>query len=363
MLYYPASLPAQDPTGVFPPAVAGSGGLVFFRNRWQDSDDLLLSFNADTQWHSHAWDQPEALQLHLFAYGASFAGGPEKTRDPGHFSTLLVDGRHVEEKARGTTGKLISFTPSPSGGTAVAGGGSQYASLGVQAERTLTVEFLAGNRARLSVRDRLQSPTPRRFTWQVNLGNHTTHGGIRATPDFTLVAPRGRLRGAVVAPTGARIAAGDPFRVETEASSVDLQIDLQLEPLPPSPARTSVTLPGGVPLEFVSLPPGTYRRGSPATETSRDPDEGPQHDVTLTRGFQLGVFEVTQRQWQAVLGENPAAFQQAASPPPPPRPPPPPPLERPRGPRPHPRLRLGQQPLLRHHPPRRTEAPQRLGTS
>ncbi|MFN9264124.1 MAG: formylglycine-generating enzyme family protein [Acidobacteriota bacterium] len=318
ILYYPANLPAQDPTGVFPAAVAGSGGLIFFRNRWQDSDDLLLSFHADTPWHSHAWDQPEALQLQLFAYGASFAGGPEKTRDPAHFSTLLVDGRHVGEKARGTTGKLISFTPSPSGGTAVAGGGSQYASLGVQAERTLTVEFLAGNRARLSVRDRLQSPTPHRFTWQVNLGNHTTHGGIRATPDFTLVAPRGRLRGAVVAPTGARIVPGDPFRVETEASSLDLKIDLQLEPLPPSPARTSVTLPGGVPLEFVSLPPGTYRRGSPATETSRDPDEGPQHDVTLTHSFQLGVFEVTQRQWQAVLGENPAAFQQAASPPVPP---------------------------------------------
>ncbi|MBZ2183301.1 MAG: formylglycine-generating enzyme family protein [Bryobacter sp.] len=320
MIYYPAHIPAQDPTGVYPAAVAGSGGLVLFRNRWQDSDDLILSFHADTQWHSHAWDQPEALHLNLFAYGASFAGGPEKTRDPANFSTLLVDGQHVGEKARGTTGKLISFMPSPTGGTAVAGGGTQYSSLGVQAERTLTVEFLAGNRARLSLRDRVQSPNPRRFSWQLNLGNHASNGGIRPTGDFTLAAPRGRLRGTVLAPTGTRVEPGDPFRVETNAASLDLQIELQLEPLPAAPnsARSTVLLPGAVPMEFVPIPPGTYRRGSPDTETSRDPDEGPQHEVTISRGFQLGVFEVTQRQWQAVLGENPATFQQTPSAPVPP---------------------------------------------
>jgi hypothetical protein len=82
ILYYSADVAERDPTGVYPAAVAGSGGLVFFRNRWKDAGDVLLFLHADTQWHSHAWDQPEALQFDLYAYGTSFAGGPEKTRKP-----------------------------------------------------------------------------------------------------------------------------------------------------------------------------------------------------------------------------------------------------------------------------------------
>lgn len=317
MIHYPAEVAERDPTGVYPTAVAGSGGLVFFRNRWMDAGDLLISVHADTQWHSHAWDQPEALQFNLYAYGTSFAGGPEKTREPKNFSTLLVDGRHVGGKARGTTGKLVSFTPTPRGGTAVVTGGSQYASLGVEAERTFTVEFQGGNGARILIRDRAKSLAPRRYTWQMNLGNHASDGGIRATKDFVLAAERGSVRGTVLAPADARVEPGDPFRIEVDGSALDLQVELRVEPAPAvaGAARSTVTLPGAVPMDFLTIPPGTYRRGSPATETGRDADEGPQHEVTISRGFQLGVYEVTQRQWKAVMGENPAVFQQAASPP------------------------------------------------
>ncbi len=76
-----------------------------------------------------------------------------------------------------------------------------------------------------------------------------------------------------------------------------------------TPAEKTVLLPGGVPLRFVWIGPGTYWRGSTETEAGRDRDEGPRHEVTLTRGFFLGVFEVTQAQWQAVTGGNPAVFK------------------------------------------------------
>jgi hypothetical protein len=263
MIYYPAEVAEQDPTGVFPPAVAGANGLVFFRNRWQDADDVLLTFHADASWHSHAWDQPEALQWNLFAYGASFAGGPEKTREPENFSKLLVDGRHVGENTWGATGKLISFTSTPQGGVAVASGGSQYATLGVEAERTFTVQFQPGNRALVRIRDQVKSSTPRRYTWQMNLGDHASDGGIRADPDFVLTSARGRARGKVLSPPGTRLEAGDPFRVELDASALDLLVELQLEPAPPAAglARTSVTLPGGARMDWSGRKDTGSRRG------------------------------------------------------------------------------------------------------
>ena len=67
-------------------------------------------------------------------------------------------------------------------------------------------------------------------------------------------------------------------------------------------------LPGGVPLTMVRIPAGTFQMGSPATERNRNPDETP-HSVTLTNDFYIGRHEVTQAQWQAVMGSNPSYFQ------------------------------------------------------
>jgi uncharacterized protein (TIGR02996 family) len=59
--------------------------------------------------------------------------------------------------------------------------------------------------------------------------------------------------------------------------------------------------------EFAWVPPGSFLMGSPKTERRRDGDET-QHRVTVTRGFWLGVYPITQGQWQAVLGDNPSVF-------------------------------------------------------
>lgn len=57
-------------------------------------------------------------------------------------------------------------------------------------------------------------------------------------------------------------------------------------------------------MKFVSIKPGTFTMGS----NRGDKDEQPLHRVTLTKGFYLGVTEVTQAQWAKVMGENPSHF-------------------------------------------------------
>ncbi len=78
----------------------------------------------------------------------------------------------------------------------------------------------------------------------------------------------------------------------------------------PDEDRTvTVTLPGDVSLELVPINGGTFRMGSSRSERGHWKDESPRHEVTLTRGYLLGRYPVTQRQWQAVMGSNPSRFQ------------------------------------------------------
>ena len=64
-------------------------------------------------------------------------------------------------------------------------------------------------------------------------------------------------------------------------------------------------------LELLWVEPGSFLMGSPADEAGRNPAEGPQTQVTLSRGFWLGRTELTQAQYQAVTGTNPSRFTAA----------------------------------------------------
>ncbi len=59
------------------------------------------------------------------------------------------------------------------------------------------------------------------------------------------------------------------------------------------------------------IPAGSFTMGSPTNELGRYSDE-PQHSVTLTKDFYIGVFEVTQKQWERVMGTWPSYFNNAA---------------------------------------------------
>ncbi len=88
-------------------------------------------------------------------------------------------------------------------------------------------------------------------------------------------------------------------------------------------------------MELVHIEPGTFMMGTPEDEDDEDEDdededdededdededdededdededdEGPQHRVTLRGGFYMGVTQVTQAQWRAVMGMNPSEFK------------------------------------------------------
>jgi|SRR5580700_3801238 sulfatase modifying factor 1 len=61
-------------------------------------------------------------------------------------------------------------------------------------------------------------------------------------------------------------------------------------------------------MKFVWIPPGNFVMGSPKEEKERFPEET-QHKVTLTKGFYMGVYTVTQEQWKEVMGNNPSSFK------------------------------------------------------
>jgi formylglycine-generating enzyme required for sulfatase activity len=64
-------------------------------------------------------------------------------------------------------------------------------------------------------------------------------------------------------------------------------------------------------MEMVYIPAGRFFMGSPETEMWATPFEWPLHRVTLTKGFYLGKTEVTQAQWEKVMGRNPSRFRNA----------------------------------------------------
>ena len=121
-----------------------------------------------------------------------------------------------------------------------------------------------------------------------------------------------------------------PFSSLSDAEILELHRVLEPTPLPrptyaptPTPTLTLTEVPTGSsdaiaidlpgfpegtkPLEMVLIPAGTFTMGSPPDERGRWADgEWLPHEVTITEAFYLGKYKVTQAQWEAVMGSNPA---------------------------------------------------------
>ncbi|MFM6038176.1 MAG: SUMF1/EgtB/PvdO family nonheme iron enzyme, partial [Sphaerospermopsis kisseleviana] len=67
-------------------------------------------------------------------------------------------------------------------------------------------------------------------------------------------------------------------------------------------------LGNGVILEMVEIPGGTFMMGSPESEEGSDDSERPQHQVTIPSFF-IGKYQLTQAQYQAIIGSNPSGFK------------------------------------------------------
>ena len=73
-------------------------------------------------------------------------------------------------------------------------------------------------------------------------------------------------------------------------------------------AQSPKTITNSIGMKLVLIPKGTFMMGSPIEEEGADNDEE-QHQVTIGKDYYLGVTEVTQGQYEKVMGTNPSYFQ------------------------------------------------------
>jgi formylglycine-generating enzyme required for sulfatase activity len=77
---------------------------------------------------------------------------------------------------------------------------------------------------------------------------------------------------------------------------------------PPSSQPAGTDLPSisnSIGMQFVLVQPGTFQMGSDDGES----DEKPVHAATISKPYYIGKYEVTQAQWQAIMGSNPSHFK------------------------------------------------------
>jgi formylglycine-generating enzyme required for sulfatase activity len=94
-------------------------------------------------------------------------------------------------------------------------------------------------------------------------------------------------------------AAGQQQEEATKSLGVGKTLTLDL--------RNSMTM------KLVLIPAGKFLMGSPIREEGRGNDEG-QHEVTISKPFYMGVYDVTQEQYEQVMGQNPSHFKGAKNP-------------------------------------------------
>ena len=96
-----------------------------------------------------------------------------------------------------------------------------------------------------------------------------------------------------------RVQVRDEFNATMEGNFTVSLMDIYEPSLP----NHLVDLNSTVNLEMIWVEPGTFSMGSPLTEPGRSSDET-EHNVTLTKGFYLGKYEVTQAQYEAIMAGN-----------------------------------------------------------
>jgi formylglycine-generating enzyme required for sulfatase activity len=72
------------------------------------------------------------------------------------------------------------------------------------------------------------------------------------------------------------------------------------------PKSLTLDLGGGVTMQLALVPAGRFVMGAPPDLDMPDIDDETEHEVRLSRPFYMGVYEVTQGQYKAVMGANPS---------------------------------------------------------
>jgi formylglycine-generating enzyme required for sulfatase activity len=149
--------------------------------------------------------------------------------------------------------------------------------------------------------------------------------GVAVTPALNrrladLVAERERAKAAAACAKEVEAAKGRMEQKDWKGAVAILEGALRLKPGDPeaaellaevrgrlSPQSLALDLGSGVTMEFVYIKPGTFIMGGDKTTDSKfEGSNTPKHPVTITKGYYLGKYEVTQAQYQAIMGKNPS---------------------------------------------------------
>ena len=125
---------------------------------------------------------------------------------------------------------------------------------------------------------------------------HSEPAGTPASPGHAASVPAPRLSGAA-----SEVGGPIPEWAKVSPQQAEAARSAGL------PVWKEVALGPHVTLRLVYVPSGSFLLGSPPSEPKRQSDEM-QHRFTVAKGFFIGIHEVTQEQWEALMGGNPSRF-------------------------------------------------------
>jgi formylglycine-generating enzyme required for sulfatase activity len=99
------------------------------------------------------------------------------------------------------------------------------------------------------------------------------------------------------------------FKVRNSVDSSSPATDTITLYILPNVQEKTIMLPGNVPLIIVAIPGGSFMMGRDPSENLSSADEDPRHSVSINTSFMMGKYEVTKRQWKAVMGTEPWSGQ------------------------------------------------------
>jgi formylglycine-generating enzyme required for sulfatase activity/WD40 repeat protein/serine/threonine protein kinase len=98
-----------------------------------------------------------------------------------------------------------------------------------------------------------------------------------------------------------RIAEGPPRALSAEEAKKQQEDEAKRLGVP-------VQMENSLGMKLNLIPAGRFMMGWPENEPGRQANEGPRHEVTLTKPYYMGVYEVTQAEYERVTGKNPSTF-------------------------------------------------------
>ncbi len=102
-------------------------------------------------------------------------------------------------------------------------------------------------------------------------------------------------------------AGGVPFAVIGQGNWNEPRQD---SPLPPRQPKLDSLLMNSIGMKLIKVNVGEFVMGSPASEQGHEPDEH-QHPIQIDNPFWMSVYEITQSEYDAVMGQSPSYFRQS----------------------------------------------------